>query len=68
MEDEDDVEGVELLARDGKSKSDKDGMKDDAELEDEDCRHLSGVVFDVLPIMRVIFCVVVVVDVMAIMT
>ena len=44
MEDEHDVEGIELLAGDGEGQADEDGVEDDAEFEDEDCRHLSRVV------------------------
>lgn len=46
VEDEDDVEGFELVAGDGEGEADKDGVEDDAELEDEDGRHLRGVVFE----------------------
>lgn len=68
MKDEDDVQGVEFPARDSKCEADKDGVEDDAELEDEDCSHLRCVVFDEPSTVRVIFCIfVVVVDVMAVM-
>lgn len=46
MEDEDDVEGAELVAGDGEGEADEDGVEDDAELEDEDGRHLGRVVLD----------------------
>lgn len=45
VEDEDDVEGDELVARDGKRQADEDGVEDDAELEDEDGRQLRRVRF-----------------------
>ena len=45
MEDEDDVEGVELLTGDGQGQANEDGVEYDAEFEDEDGRHLGGVVF-----------------------
>ena len=44
VEDEHDVEGGELGAGDGEGEADKDGVEDDAELEDEDGRHLRAVV------------------------
>ena len=45
MEDEDDVEDVEFVASHSKSKSNEDGVEDDAEFEDEDGGHLCGIVF-----------------------
>ena len=45
MEYEDDVEGVEFLARDCEGEADEYGVEYHAEFEDEDCRHLRGVVF-----------------------
>ena len=40
MEDQDDVEGVEFCAGHGERQPDEDGVEDDAELQDEDGRHL----------------------------
>lgn len=45
MEDEDDIEGFELLACDREGETDENGVEDDAEFEDEDGGELSGVVF-----------------------
>ena len=45
MEDENDVEDVKFGASHGESESNKDGMEDDAEFEDEDGSHLCGIVF-----------------------
>ena len=45
MEDEDDVEDVEFGASHSESKSNEDGMEDDAEFEDEDGGHLCGILF-----------------------
>lgn len=53
VEDEDDVEGCEFLAGDGEGEADEDGVEDDAELEDEDGRHLRGVVLDPAAAVRV---------------
>ena len=46
MEDENDVEDVEFVASDSESQSNEDGMEDDAEFEDENSRHLCGIVFN----------------------
>lgn len=43
MEDEDDVQGDEFRSGDGEGEADEDGVKDDAELEDEDGSKLGGV-------------------------
>lgn len=48
MEGEDDVEGVELGAGDGEGEPNEDGVEDNAELEDVDGCHLSGVVFQLV--------------------
>lgn len=45
MEHEDDVEGVEFLARDCKGEAHENGVKYHAEFEDENCCHLRRVVF-----------------------
>lgn len=45
MEDEDDVEGFELLACNCEGEADEDGVEDDAEFEDEDGGELGGIVF-----------------------
>lgn len=45
VEDQDDVEDVEFGTSHGKSESDKYGVEDDAEFEDEDGGHLCGIIF-----------------------
>lgn len=46
MENQDDEKGVELGTGHGKGQTNEDAMEYDAELKDEDCRHLSLVVFE----------------------
>lgn len=41
MEDENDIEDVEIVASHRQREANEDGVKDDPELEDEDCSHLS---------------------------
>ena len=46
VEDKYDVEGDKFRPRNRQGEADEDGVEDDAELEDANCRHLRRVVFD----------------------